>query len=118
MLFPILYMTLALLVLFARYKIERLLAQKIILCLVIVVFMLVVSIFVEAQYLGWHLDRFFLLMSSLWYMFCSMLIALPLLRLQRWVGQEFVFYLRQYLSRFCWGLFVISFMAMAVSLST
>ncbi|MGL4524070.1 MAG: hypothetical protein ACRCVN_00920 [Spirochaetia bacterium] len=116
MLFPGIFMALGILVVFFPHKMERLLVQKAALVLVLVNLFLVISIMGEAAAIGWVLDRAFLLIGSLWFIFCGILLALPILKLQRWIGQEAVFWLRSNLKIFALVQLVLAILAFILAL--
>lgn len=118
MLFPLIYIIFSVFVIFFRRKIERILAQRIVLGVMFVVTWLVLAIFFEAGRIGWHGDRVILLLASIWFLFCGFLLALPVLNLQRWVSLNLIFILRAYLVVFCWIMLILSFASMGVSLIT
>lgn len=118
MLFPTIYITFSVYVIFFRQKIERVVAQRIVLSVMLIVLLLIFAISKEAHYIGWHTDRMMLLLASWWFLFCGFLLSLPMLNLQRWISQKLIFWLRDYLTIFSWVLLFIAFLAMVSALVT
>lgn len=116
MLFPVIYMTFSVYVIFFRQKIERVAAQRIVLSVMLIVLLLIFAISREAYEMGWYPDRIMLLIASWWFLFCGFLLSLPMLNLQRWISQKLIFLLRDYLTIFSWVLLFIAFSAMVSAL--
>lgn len=115
MLFPFIYIVFSVYVIFFRHKIERMAGQRIVLGVMVVVAWLVVAIFLDTKKTGWYPDRVMLLVSSIWFLFCGFLLALPMLNLQRWISQKLIFLLRDYLVIFSWVLLIVAFATIVVS---